>query len=393
MKVLHVGKFFAPFRGGVENYMRDAMVSLARQGVRCFAVVHQHQWSFRSTDDLLDESASRIHIIRAGTWFKFMYTPFSPMFPVLLRRFIRLHQPDVLHLHMPNPSAFWVLLLKPAFRIPWVVHWHADVVASTHDPRLRWFYHLYRPLEQRLLRQAKAIVVTSQAYLDFSKPLKDHKNKCQVVPLGLDPGHHPARIQDTQMNPAKNLERFHILAIGRLTYYKGFEYLIQAAVHLANVKIEIVGSGDQRKALEALLNKLGVQDKVSLLGSLSDEELQKRLEHCDCLCLPSIERTEAFGMVLLEAMLHGKPVVVSDVAGSGMGWIVEQGNTGLLVKPSDVDSLTEALKYLQLNPVETQAMGQRGRIRFDEMFQIEKSTISLIGIYERVTTADTKNKA
>jgi rhamnosyl/mannosyltransferase len=319
-----------------------------------------------------------------------MYTPFSPMFPVLMQRFVRLHQPDVLHLHMPNPSAFWALLLWRARRIPWVVHWHADVVASTHDPRLRWFYRLYRPLEQRLLRRARAIIVTSEAYLEFSKPLKNHRGKCHVVPLGLDPfQHRQADMPEPGATPG-NEDPLRVLAVGRLTYYKGFEYLIHAAVQLAAVQVEIVGTGDQKKKLQSLVKKLQVEDRVSLPGSLTDQDLQDRLSNCDCLCLPSIERTEAFGMVLLEAMLHGKATVVSDVPGSGMGWIVEHGNTGIKVKPANVDALAEALKYLEQHREEAVAMGRRGRMRFEQMFGIDRSTAALAEIYRQVAAANTR---
>ncbi len=389
MNVLHVGKFFAPFRGGVENYMRDTMVSLSRQGIRCCAVVHRHEWSFRSTDDLLKEGGTLFHVIRAGTWFKFMYTPFSPMFPVLMQRLLRLHQPDVLHLHMPNPSAFWALLLRSARKLPWVVHWHADVVVSAHNPRLRWFYHLYRPLEQRLLRRARAVIVTSEAYLEFSKPLEDHCSKCHVVPLGLDPSHLYQQHKREAEAPLSGNDPIHVLAIGRLTYYKGFEYLIRAAALFPNIQVEIVGTGDQEKKLKSLVKKLGVEDRVSLLGALPDHELQQRLSSCDCLCLPSIERTEAFGMVLLEAMLHSKATVVSDVPGSGMGWIVEHGNTGIKVKPADANALAEALEYMQLHREEVVAMGRRGRLRFEQMFQIDRSTASLIEIYRQLVVAGT----
>jgi glycosyltransferase involved in cell wall biosynthesis len=393
MKVLHVGKFFAPFRGGVENYMRDAMVAMNRQGIACFAVVHRHEWSFRSIDDLLEMGKARFHVIRAGTWFKFMYTPFSPMFPVLMQRYVRLHQPDVLHLHMPNPSAFWALLLRPMRKVPWVVHWHADVVNSTHDPRLRWFYHLYRPLEQRLLRRAQAIIVTSQTYLDFSKPLQAHRSKCHVVPLGLDSSMHQQQNEQQAKKTLTSNDPLRVLAIGRLTYYKGFEYLIQAAALLPHILVEIVGKGDQKKKLESLIIKLGVEDRVVLRGALSDHELQQRLNDCDCLCLPSIERTEAFGMVLLEAMLYSKAVVVSDVPGSGMGWIVEQGRTGIKVKPADAQALADALQYLQQNPGKAQSMGRRGRERYENQFQIDRSAASLIQVYKQVAAPNTQEKS
>ena len=386
MNVLHIGKFFSPFRGGVENYMRDVMLALHRRGVGCIAVVHRHERSFRSVDDVLEAGGGRFHVIRAGTWFKFMYTPFSPMFPVLMRRLARRHRPDIVHIHMPNPSAFWALVMLGTRRIPWVVHWHADVVASTHDPRLRWFYKLYRPLEQRLLRRAAAIIVTSQAYLDFSEPLRKHRHKCHVVPLGLDPA-HAAAAPDTHIGAEYARDgRFRVLAVGRLTYYKGFEYLVRAAALVKeNIRVDIVGTGDREQSLAALAAELGLSGLLTLRGRLPDEDLHALLRTCDCVCLPSIERTEAFGMVLLEAMLHGKATVVSEVRGSGMGWNVEHGETGLKVPPADAAALAKALAWLRDHPEETRAMGRRGREKFDRQFNIDQSAGLLADVYRTVS--------
>jgi rhamnosyl/mannosyltransferase len=384
VKILHIGKFFSPFRGGVENYMRDAMVALRRHGVACVAVVHRHEPSFRSLDDVLETPAGPLQVVRAGTWFRFMYTPFSPMFAMLIRRLTRLHKPDLIHIHMPNPSAFWALLLFGARQIPWVVHWHADVVASTHDPRLRWFYHLYRPFEQWLLRRAGAIIVTSQAYLDYSQPLQAHRHKCHVLPLGLDPARYPGAEASAQNRDSDAPLR--VLAIGRLTYYKGFEHLVAAAALAECVQVDIVGTGDKEKRLRAEIADLGLEERVRLHGGLDDTQLQELIQRCDCVCLPSIERTEAFGMVLLEAMLYGKPTVVSDVPGSGMGWVVEHGATGIMVAPANPAALAAALTYLQDHRAEARAMGRRGREKFDREFNIDQSVASLIGIYQSLVS-------
>ncbi|WP_291020893.1 glycosyltransferase [Hydrogenophaga sp.] len=370
----------------MENYMRDAMVALSRRGVHCMAVVHCHWRSWRSLDEVVDAGGSAFHVIRAGTWFRLMYAPISPMFPVLLRRFLRRYRPDVLHLHMPNPSAFWALALPSARAVPWVIHWHADVVASTHDRRLRWFYRIYRPLEQALLRRARAVVVTSQAYLDFSEPLRGHRQKCQVVPLGLDPGRLAPNARHAAIAARRGGE-LRVLAIGRLTYYKGFGFLVEAAARVPGVRVDLVGAGDQYRKLAAQVQRRGVSDRVVLHGALPDVELRALLEQCDCVCLPSIERTEAFGMVLLEAMLHGKPVVVGDVPGSGMGFVVEDGDAGLKVEPANSAALAAALQRLRDDPAGAEAMGRRGRERFERLFHIDRSAARLEDIYRQVATA------
>ena len=386
LRVLHIGKFFTPFRGGVENYMRDIMVALNRRGATNFAVVHHHDLSARSVDDIIEVDGIPFHVIRAGTWFKFMYTPISPMFPVLMRRLRRLYTPDIIHFHMPNPSAFWALIMIRTRRVPWVIHWHADVVASAHDPWLRRFYRLYRPLEQAMLRRAAAVIVTSQAYLEHSEPLQDHRDKCHVVPLGLDARPKERRTETEKGRIYGTDPRFKVLAIGRLTYYKGFEYLIRAASLLKeNIRVDIIGTGDREDQLKRLADSLNLQGKVHLHGKLPDIQLHAMLEASDCVCLPSIERTEAFGMVLLEAMLHAKPAVISDVPGSGMGWIVEHGGTGIKVPPADTEALARALAWMRDHPQQACQMGRQGRERFDREFSIGRSAERLLQVYRKIT--------
>ena len=116
---------------------------------------------------------------------QFLYAPVSPAFPLLLSRLIREFKPDLLHLHMPNTSAFWALLSPAARRLPWLVHWHADVPLDVRRPAVRAMYALYRPFEQALLRRAKSIIATSAPYLDSSAALRPWIGKTQVVPLGL----------------------------------------------------------------------------------------------------------------------------------------------------------------------------------------------------------------
>ena len=200
---------------------------------------------------------------------------------------------------MPNVSVFWALLLPSAKSLPWVVHWHADVLVSTYSLGLRLFYRLYKPFESAVLKRSSAIIATSPPYLDTSRPLTPFKSKVHIIPLGLDPSRFntsPAPLPDSEGSILR------VLAIGRLTYYKGFDYLIRAVTKTDNIAIRLVGTGDQETYLKELSANLGIADRVQFLGALSDQELEQELVNSHCLCLPSIERTEAFGMVLLEAM-------------------------------------------------------------------------------------------
>ena len=360
--------------------MRDAMVALARRGVDSTALVHRHSLSFRTSDESFSADGHHFHVVRTGLWAKFLFTPISPGFPRHFRRLIKHSAPDILHLHLPNPSAFWALMLPAARRIPWVVHWHADVVTSSQSWPLKLVYKLYRPFERALLKRAKAVIATSLPYRDTSKPLQEWVKKCHVVPLGVD----VKRFASRDLPALEQNIKLQVLAIGRLTYYKGFSYLIKAAAKETNVHINLIGHGDQASELKNLAASLNVQDRVTFHGSLSDTELAQQMQQADCFCLPSIERTEAFGMVLLEAMYFGKTTVISDVPGSGMGWIVDNGITGIKVRPADADALAAVFKQLNNDREKLTEMGKCGKQKFDDQFEINHAVKGLMEVYEQI---------
>lgn len=388
--------------------MRDAMVALGRRGIESAALIHQHFLSLKTSDETFTDDGLSFRLIRTGLWARLLFTPISPAFPWKMQRLIKTFKPDILHLHLPNPSAFWVLFLPSARRLPWVVHWHADVITSAQDWRMKLFYSLYRPFEQAVLKRANVIIVTSPPYRDSSKPLGKWLSKCQVLPLGVNTKRFNSKSNDPVGgapcgDPLHTVQKYRrearlprsehsfpspllqILAVGRLTYYKGFNYLIEAAAQAPDVHINLVGDGDQAAHLKALVASLKLQDRVTFHGILSDTDLVQQMSDCDCLCLPSIERTEAFGMVLLEAMYFGKATIVSDVEGSGMGWVVDDTITGIKVKPADATALAGAFNRLAADREESTRMGQRGKEKFDQQFEINLAVECLVDIYQQVT--------
>ncbi len=363
--------------------MRDAMVALRRRGIDSAALVHQHTASFTSSHESFSADGHDFPLLRAGRWAKLLFTPISPGFPWHLRQLIKSFKPDILHLHVPNPSAFWALLLPSARRIPWVVHWHSDVM--TEQSRwLKLFYGPYRLFERAMLKHATVIAVTSTPYRDSSQPLQQWLDKCQVIPLGIDTDRLGGEASPDRNNKLSQGSRLQVLAVGRLTYYKGFRYLIEAASLTDNIDINLVGDGDQADELKRLTASLHVQDRINFLGVLNDHDLADQMTCADCVCLPSIERTEAFGIILLEAMYYGKATVISDVKGSGMGWIVDAGITGLKVAPADSKALAAAFDQLAEDREVLLRMGQAGQDKFSGQFDINHAIKQLIKIYHNV---------
>lgn len=396
MKILHVGKYFAPFSGGLENYMRDAMVALAGHGIDSLALVHRHSLSVGTRHETFNANGHVFRIVRTGMWARVLFTPISPAFPWHLGRLIKSDNPDILHLHLPNASAFWVLILPSARRIPWIVHWHADVITSAQGWWMKLFYSLYRPFESAVLKRARFVVTTSPPYRASSKPLERWISKCRVVPLGVDTRRFTKTttlLKPPSANAAATSGHLHILAVGRLTYYKGFQYLVEAAAKVPECRVSLVGVGEQSAQLKARVTSLGLQKKVTFLGVLSDTELAQMMQDCDCLCLPSIERTEAFGMVLLEAMYFGKATIIGDVEGSGMGWVVDDEVTGLKVKPADAEALAEAIRRFVANRADMMQMGRHGREKFDRQFEIGNAVVPLTEIYREALSSLRQNQS
>jgi rhamnosyl/mannosyltransferase len=314
-------------------------------------------------------------------WFTLAFAPVAPAFPFLLRRLIKRESPSLLHLHVPNVSAFCALLLPEARKRPWIIHWHADVPLGARKRRLRLLYRVYKPFEQRLLRQASLILVTSSPYLETSEALAPWRSKCAVIPLGIKP---PTRSTAPVPNTERVSASLRVLAIGRLSYYKGFDVLLRAVAATPGVALDLLGDGEEKGRLESLIKHLGIKDRVTLHGRVSDAERQRWLASCDCLCLPSIERSEAFGVVLLEAMAAGKACVTTAVPGTGMSWLVQDTVTGLVVEPANSGELASALKHLAEQPETREAMGRAGYERFLGHFQIDRSAGEVLTRYREL---------
>ncbi|MEX0916417.1 MAG: glycosyltransferase [Wenzhouxiangellaceae bacterium] len=377
MRVLHVGKFFAPFAGGIENFMLDLLRACSAGGVVQACLVHEAPGQRGLTGGAFDFLQ---HFRRVPTLGQVSYAPVSPGFGRALERMLVDFRPDVLHLHLPNTSAFWALRSRRARAIPWVVHWHSDVVGPGLDTKLKMLYPLYRPLEQALLRRAEVILATSPPYLDSSRALRPWRDKCRVIPLGLEPVRMDASPESGE-TIWRFPEKLKALAVGRLSRYKGFDVLMRAAREVEDVELVIAGSGEQHKRLERLL-PAAAGDRIRLVGNVSDDRRNRLLAGCDLLCMPSLNRAEAFGLSLLEAMAAGKPAIATRVPGSGMGWVVQHERTGWLVEAGDAGALTATLGRLAADRSVLAMAGERARQRFETQFGIDAVAGEVVEVYK-----------
>lgn len=374
MKVLQVSKFFPPVMGGIESVAWELTEGLNRAGVRT-DVLCSHQQLASSHE----KAPSGYDIVRAGAWGMVLSTSVAPAMVLKLRRMAA--DCDLVHLHMPDPMAALALMLSGT-RARVVVHWHSDVI------RQRWALKLYDPLQQWLLARADAVVATSQPYVEGSAVLRRWRSKVTVIPIGISDNHSLACSQKAAGIRQRFRDRKIVFALGRMTYYKGFDVLIDAAEQLPDgCAVLIGGKGELLDVFRSAVARRGLSGKVHLLGHVSDDDLPSHFEACDVFCMPSTVRAEAYGVAMLEAMVMAKPIVASDVAGSGVPWVNLHGQTGLNVPVSQPQALAGALATLLEDADLRTRMGAAARQRYENEFNAQTMTARTLELYERLLSS------
>jgi len=372
LRVLQIGKYFAPSHGGIESHLRD-LCSELRRSVDLKVIVANDRLR---TDR---ETIEGIEVIRLG---RVMTLAAAPICPTMINA-IRRERADVVHLHLPNPAAAMACLLaRPTGAL--VITWHSDVV------RQRRLALLYQPFERILLNRSAAIVGTSLAYIASSHVLRKYADRCHLIPYGID----ARQFDDDRVDHSiveELRQRFGpkmILSVGRLVYYKGLKFLIQAMAKV-DAKLLIIGEGPLRGELEREAAISGASDRVTFLGQI-DNNLNSYYHACDIFALPSCERSEAFGLVQLEAMACGRPVVNTQID-SGVPYISVDGITGFTVQPRNSDVIATALNRLLDNPDLRNRMGRAARARVVNEFEIREMAARTLELYGSVLAADIRD--
>jgi glycosyltransferase involved in cell wall biosynthesis len=370
-RVLQIFKYYFPHIGGVEKVIQDIAEGL--QGRIETRVLTSHE-SVRTSS----EKVNGVEVIRAGRITTRFSVPLAPRFPTLMRQMAR--ESDILHFHLPYPLAdVSYLLARPHGRV--VAWWHSEIV------RPKYLTKVYKPLLKQFLKKADRIIVAAPQLVDNSPFLVQFKEKCRVIPIGID----TARFEMTddvegRVNAIRAQRRGKIiLFVGRLIYYKGLNYLIEAmaqAAH-ADATLLVVGDGPLGPQLENLAKDKGIGDKVVFLGKVPDEELTSYFNACDLFVLPSIANTEAFGIVQLEAMACGKPVISTDLP-TGVPFVNLHQKTGLIVPPADVAALSRAVDTLLDNTALSAEYGEAGRRRVREEFTTDVMLSRVLSLYQEL---------
>lgn len=367
MKVLHVSKYYAPHVGGVEHVVRTLAEGLDARGhdARVLASVPRGRG--------YAERMGGVRVRKVGSVGEVLSVPLSPTFPLALREESR--DVDVVHFHLPFPPGVGSQLVAGPRGPAVVVTYHSDIV------RQATALGLYRPLLQRFLERADRIMPTSPNLLEHSAQLAPHAGKCTVVPLSIDV--EAFRDRD---GPALDLptdpDRPTLLFVGRLNYYKGVEYLVDAMADV-DADLLVVGEGERREPLEGRVRERGVDGRVTFLGEVSDGALASCYEAADVFVLPSVEPSEAFGVVQLEAMAAGLPVVNTDLP-TGVPWVSPDWVTGRTVPPRDASALAESLTELVADPELRARFGENARERVEALFDRERMIDGVESVYRDV---------
>ena len=374
MKILHVGKYYPPYHGGMETYLQDLSRELAHQGHHVSVIVHNHKHGLLYSPTI-NTSDGDVTIIRQSALRPFLFTPLMLRLGKTLKRLFKRSPPDLIHISWPNPSALFLLLNKKAKSVPWILQWHSDMVTEQSSWLLKLAYRFFRPFEKKMIRRCQIIVTSTQAYAQHSPALKDVLHKVRTIPIGINTDSiEKARSQSDQttelFSPAFGLK---IFTLGRLTFYKNHQLLLQAMQHHPDWQLVITGQGPEYKKLQQTIQKLGLRERVVLTGALPDDQVHALYQNCDVFCLPSNDRAESYGLVLLEAMAHNCIVVAPDTQGSGMQWLAEQYDKGFVFKSNDSDSLAKTLEDIQNNQENIQQHSSNFKLRIDHTSQLNEA--------------------
>ena len=370
LRVLHVGKYYPPVPGGMERVVQ-ALCEVTRNRLDSRVL------AFHREASTVEEVVAGVPVTRVGTLGRAGSVPIAPTLAAHLARAAA----DVLIVHEPNPWALLSMRLAPP-RIPFAIWFHSDVIRPWLQYRL-----FYAPIARPAYTRARRFVVSSPSLAAASPVLSRFSGKTSVIPFGIDPGAWvatPARTQQAMAIRA-SAGRPIVLFVGRLVPYKGVDVLIKAAAPLP-VHVLIVGHGPMRATWMREATANADRATIEFAGELPDEEVKAWMHAADVLVLPSVTPAEAFGVVQLEAMASGTPVISTSVR-SGVPWVNRHGETGLVVAPGDPCALRTALETLLADEELRSRLGAAGVERVCAEFTLDSMADRFVALCSEVANA------
>ena len=368
MRIVQVCPWFEPYVGGVETHVATISTELVRRGHDVTVVTSRADPGLAERDEVRG-----IHVRRVkarGVWLR---TPIAPATKAVLGSL----EADIVHAHSPPPlTSYYAAKASARRRLPFVITYHCDVeVPSVFGPLIESVYR--HTLGYSTMRRTDRVIVTTATYAATSRAVWRYRPV--VIPNAVDlqryrPENDGRAVRERLGIPGGESV---VLSVGRMVEHKGIENLIEAARSVAYAKFVVVGGGSELGPMRRLAARLGVADRVTFTGQVSPEDLPSYFAACDVFVLPSVSRLEAFGIVALEAMASGKPVVVSDIP--GVREVITDGREGVLADPMDPEDLGGKIRILLADDRKRAEMGRAGRETVEKNFSVE-------GVVDRIET-------
>jgi len=369
MRVLQLSKYYYPIPGGIETVVYDLTEGLNEAGIKCDVL------SFNNAAMTVVEDYHNYKVFRAALSKEVFSTPLSLKYYRLLKELVPHY--DIIHIHLPNPLATVFALFCNIRAKKIVIHWHSDIVKQ------KIIKLFYKPFQNMILRRADAIVPTTTIYAEGSVDLQKFMHKVRPIPIGIS---DTLGIDQTLLERLKEKykNRKIVFSLGRHVYYKGFEYLIESAKYLneSNITILIGGNGPLTAKYQELIAQYGVQGIVELVGKIPQEQLGAYYALADVFCLPSTHKAEAYGVVLLEALMFGVPLITTDILNSGVKWVNHVSKAGLEAPVGDSQALAESIKRIFGNSKYYEMLSDNARRYFLEHFTSAKMVAAFLDLYK-----------
>lgn len=284
---------------------------------------------------------------------------------------------DVINYHFPWPFADILrFVVRPKSHS--VLTYHSDIV------RQRWLGKLYLPLMNNMLRSVNAVVATSPAYATTSPVLSQVaiREKLSVIPLGITEDSYPPEGDDSIFaRLGISPDEPYFLFIGVFRYYKGLHTLIRSALQV-KAKLILAGTGPEGDSLRHIARDVSA-DNILFAGHVTDAEKVALIKRSVALVLPSHLRSEAFGMVLVEAAMLGRPMVSCEI-GTGTSFVNLDRESGFVIPPDDPQEIADALNKLLSDPGLANKLGHRARARYENMFSGPALGLAYSNLYKNV---------
>jgi glycosyltransferase involved in cell wall biosynthesis len=368
VKILQLGKFYPPDFGGIETVLFDITEVLNLKGYKTDVLCSNKKYKY------LEDDYYGYKVIRTKTFGIFFSTSITPQIIWKLKRIV--DEYDIIHVHLPDPMANLALYIVNPKNKKIVIHWHSDIIKQ------KYLLKLYEPLQNWLLKKSDKIIATTPKYINESKYLSQYKSKCISIPIGINKKKLVPNNKKVEEIINKYKNKKIIFSLGRLTYYKGFNNLILSANYLDDSFVVLIGgSGKLKEELKNLIDKENLNGKVKLLGGIDSSDLANFYKACNLFCLPSVMKSEAFGVVQIEAMSFSKPIVATRIKGSGVDWVNKDGVSGINVEVNNPKALAAGFKYINSSDKLYREFSRQSNNRFLKNFQRDKMVDAIIDVY------------